>query len=434
MVDLTLYRKLAGTYQVGSSQENAINQFVYQSDKIWDETLSTYHLLALSKRGDDVEITNRSNVSVPDRAVFNYNKEYSRSTMLEGQERCFLEKDSVEVGYYVKRVRTDETYLIETLTEDKFLFEDAFVRKCNTKLNFIDNQGSIRTYPCVYRISSRTEKDTTENKYIEVTTGDAYIEVQYNDFTSELTNQDGTRFILSKDECYTLKNAYNQFVNGLVYIKLEQSEINFDTDKYVDLGDGTFGWIADYENRDVFTITIDQSDSEIITGNTLQLTAQVLKNDQIVEEDITWASSDETVATVDENGLLTTITDGVVNITASLTDNSGVNDSIQITATTSVVENIVYTVSPNVDGILLGQELEFDCKKLNNSVEVSETFTFSIDPSTTANSSDYVFTVIDSNSFSILNDNNNGSVVVKIVPDSDIGAEFTKTYELKYLW
>jgi len=430
MVDLTLYRKLAGTYQVGSSQENAINQFVYQSDKIWDETLSTYHLLALSKRGDDVEITNRSNVSVPDRAVFNYNKEYSRSTMLEGQERCFLEKDSVEVGYYVKRVRTDETYLIETLTEDKFLFEDAFVRKCNTKLNFIDNQGSIRTYPCVYRISSRTEKDTTENKYIEVTTGDAYIEVQYNDFTSELTNQDGTRFILSKDECYTLKNAYNQFVNGLVYIKLEQSEINFDTDKYVDLGDGTFGWIADYENRDVFTITIDQSDSEIVTGNTLQLTAQVLKNDQVVEEDITWTSDNETVATVDSTGLLTTITDGVVNITASLTDNSGVNDSVQITATTSVVENYSIQFNPDTEDILLSSILEVNTKLLNNGVDTTDTFTYSI-VGGTAQISDYEFIVVDGNNFTLTNNNFGGTVIVRCVSGVHT---IDKTYTLKYFY
>jgi len=430
MVDLTLYRKLAGTYQVGSSQENAINQFVYQSDKIWDETLSTYHLLALSKRGDDVEITNRSNVSVPDRAVFNYNKEYSRSTMLGGQERCFLEKDSVEVGYYVKRVRTDETYLIETLTEDKFLFEDAFVRKCNTKLNFIDNQGSIRTYPCVYRISSRTEKDTTENKYIEVTTGDAYIEVQYNDFTSELTNQDGTRFILSKDECYTLKNAYNQFVNGLVYIKLEQSEINFDTDKYVDLGDGTFGWIADYENRDVFTITIDQSDSEIVTGNTLQLTAQVLKNDQVVEEDITWTSDNETVATVDSTGLLTTITDGVVNITASLTDNSGVNDSVQITATTSVVENYSIQFNPDTEDILLSSILEVNTKLLNNGVDTTDTFTYSI-VGGTAQISDYEFIVVDGNNFTLTNNNFGGTVIVRCVSGVHT---IDKTYTLKYFY
>ena len=429
-ITLELYRKLAGTYTVPSSEQNEVNNFVKQSDKIWDATISTYDLLAPSKRGDDVEITNRSNVSVPDRAVFNYNKEYSRSTMLEGQERCFLEKDSVEVGYYVKRVRTDETYLIETLTEDKFLFEDAFVRKCNTKLNFIDNQGSIRTYPCVYRISSRTEKDTTENKYIEVTTGDAYIEVQYNDFTSELTNQDGTRFILSKDECYTLKNAYNQFVNGLVYIKLEQSEINFDTDKYVDLGDGTFGWIADYENRDVFTITIDQSDSEVITGNTLQLTAQVLKNDQVVEEDITWSSDNETVATVDSNGLATTITNGVVNITASLTDNSGVNDSVQITATASVVDNYSIQFNPDTEDILLSSILEVNTKLLNNGVDTTDTFTYSI-VGGTAQISDYEFIVVDGNNFTLTNNNFGGTVIVRCVSGVHT---IDKTYTLKYFY
>ena len=336
--------------------------------------------------------------------------------------------ETIDYGDYV--LWNGYNWLVINIDDNTDIQYRCEMYKCNVNLNFLDKQGSIRTYPCVYRISSRTEKDTTENKYIEVVTGDAYVIVNRNEFTDELSNYDGTRFIFSKNECYTLKNSYNELENGLVYIKLEQSEINFDTDKLVDLGDGTFGWIADYENRDVFEVVINQSDSEVVTGNTLQLTAEVLKNGQVVDEEVSWSSDNENVATVDEDGLVTTIIDGVANITALLVNNASVSDSVQITATTSVVDNYSIQFTPDAVDILLGSTLEVNTKLLNNGVDTTDAFTYSV-VGGTALISDYSFNIVDGNNFTIENNNHGGTVIIRCI--SGIHS-VDRTYNLKYLW
>lgn len=433
-INLELYRKLANSYLIDNDRQNEIYDFVDSSDSIWDATLSTYDLLAPSKRGDDIKITDINSNVVDSRGVFNYNKEYTRVNLKEGQIRCFLQKDSAQVGTYVKRVSDNKDYLVEYINQDKHLFIDGFLRECNSSANYIDKDGSIRSFPCVYKISSLTDKDTSENKYIEVKSGDAWIKLQNNQYTSQLSSLDNNRLIFSRDECYSIKNVYTQLESGLVFIKLEQSEINPDTDKYVDLGNGIFGWIANYEDRDIFEVIIDQDDSEVVNGNTLQLSAQITKNGQEYDGTVTWSSDDELIATVDSNGLVTTIANGIANITATLDGNDNVTDSVQITVASSVVDNFSYEVTPNVDGILLGDTIVINVQGYNNGSPIVETYTFSVDPSTTANSSDYAFEVIDSDSFKITNDNNNGNVVIKIIPNGNVGAEFTKSYILKYFY
>ena len=69
-------------------------------------------------------------------------------------------------------------------------------------------------------------------------------------------------------------------------------------------------------------------------GETVQLTARVLdQNGQPVADAlVTWASSDEAVATVSAQGLVTAVSNGVARITASITESSrSVSNSIEVT-------------------------------------------------------------------------------------------------------
>ena len=75
--------------------------------------------------------------------------------------------------------------------------------------------------------------------------------------------------------------------------------------------------------RLVSKITLDKTEADVIEGKTLQLTATVEPTDADNTK-LTWASSDEAVATVDENGLVTAVSKGTATITASATDGSGV--------------------------------------------------------------------------------------------------------------
>lgn len=427
-MNLDLYRKRAGTFGVGSKEESKINDFVNSANKVWDKTISSYSLLAPSRRGNDVKLYDRFMVEVEARGVFNYNIEYTRARLKENQERCFLESGSVEVGYYVNKVEANETYIVEYLNQDKHLFADAFIRKCNADLNFMDANGKIQSFPCLYKLSSLTDVGTTENKNIEIVSGDAYVKVQYNEFTSNFSNMDGIRFIFSKDECYTLKNSYTKIENGLVYLKLEQSEIDFDNDVIVDVG-GIPKWVANYNTRDIIEMSIDQNDSTITNVDTLQLSTQILKNNEVYIAGVLWTSSNETAVTVDSNGLVSGVSNGVSTIEATLDGNSTITATVEVTVANLAVDNYSIAINPNVDSLLLTESVTINTLLLNNGVILPDTFTYSVVGGTVDSIDDYELTVLSGNSFKLKNNNNTGNVIVRCTSGVHT---VDKTYELKW--
>jgi len=427
MIDLDKYRKLAGTYQVNSSQDNAINNFVYQSNKIWDNTLSTYDLLAPSKRGDDIKLTNSDGVLLDSRGVFNYNKEFTKAKMAEGQERCFLQKDSASIGDYIEKIRTNEIYLIEYINRDKFNFIDSFVRKINAYTNYIDANGIIQSIPCIYRVSSKFSTNTEENKHIEILDGDASVRLQSNTHTREI--KIGDKFIFSKTESYSVKNIYTELEEGIITLKMKQYEINKDLDKEIDY-QGKKIWIANYVNRPKFTINFNTQDSEFQIGEDITLDYTLLDNEgNISDKPVIFSSSDDNIVSI-TNNIATAVSLGSVIIKVEMENNSDIYDEITLEVVNTPIENISYEINPDVSVLLRQQSQNFDIVKKNNGVVESETFTISVDSSSTV-IEDYDFNVINSNSFNIVNNGTSGSLVIKIIPDSKPSDIFTKSFELK---
>lgn len=71
------------------------------------------------------------------------------------------------------------------------------------------------------------------------------------------------------------------------------------------------------------TLTIEQANVNIAVGKTAQLNATV----QGASQTITWTSSDESVVTVDANGVVTAVKEGTATITASA---NGIKDTTEI--------------------------------------------------------------------------------------------------------
>ena len=78
------------------------------------------------------------------------------------------------------------------------------------------------------------------------------------------------------------------------------------------------------------SIELNQTSANVNEGETLQLTATVMPEDA-TDKTVTWASSDETVATVDQNGLVTAVAAGTATITASTIDGSDLSASCEVT-------------------------------------------------------------------------------------------------------
>ena len=69
-------------------------------------------------------------------------------------------------------------------------------------------------------------------------------------------------------------------------------------------------------------ITLDKTEGILTAGNTVALNATVLPEEIADETTVTWTSSDEKVATVDENGKVTAIAAGEATITANVGEKS----------------------------------------------------------------------------------------------------------------
>ena len=75
-------------------------------------------------------------------------------------------------------------------------------------------------------------------------------------------------------------------------------------------------------------ITLDQTSLSLNSGTTAQLSATISPEDAIAT--ITWTSSDESIATVDQNGLVTAVANGTCTITAT-TSVSGKTATCEVT-------------------------------------------------------------------------------------------------------
>ena len=159
---------------------------------------------------------------------------------------------------------------------------------------------------------------------------------------------DGTNFTLSEDGTTTFPgastykfrptqgtlmfyNASGRALNTLVLNEVESSYL-----LAVDYATGAYIY---YTNQSALAtgISLDQTTLAMNSGTTAQLTATVTPEDAF-GADFTWTSSDESVATVDANGLVTAVACGMATITATA-GGSNVKATCSVTVT-QMVTNI----------------------------------------------------------------------------------------------
>jgi len=90
-------------------------------------------------------------------------------------------------------------------------------------------------------------------------------------------------------------------------------------------------------------VTLDKNKLEMVEGEVAQLTATVLP-DNATNKNVTWSSSDESVATVDQIGNVTAKTPGIAIITVT-TDDHRKTDICEVTVT----EKIIHATSVKLD-------------------------------------------------------------------------------------
>ncbi len=109
--------------------------------------------------------------------------------------------------------------------------------------------------------------------------------------------------------------------------------------------DGLYSCLYQYERAEDLTVQMLSDDAEIYERETVQLSARVLPTayqETVYKNQVTWSSSDEAVAAVDENGLVSGIGEGTATITATSADadESGNHASASVTVTVTAVKKL----------------------------------------------------------------------------------------------
>ncbi|KAK3582326.1 hypothetical protein CHS0354_023867 [Potamilus streckersoni] len=97
---------------------------------------------------------------------------------------------------------------------------------------------------------------------------------------------------------------------------------------------------AQWEEIRITSFTLGKTTDTTLLGKTTQLTATILPEDAL--KSVTWTSSDNVVATVSETGLITPVSAGTVNITATSTADNTKSATVAVT-----VRNYFYVPDAN---------------------------------------------------------------------------------------
>ncbi|WP_270566051.1 Ig-like domain-containing protein [Clostridium beijerinckii] len=163
-------------------------------------------------------------------------------------------------------------------------------------------------------------------------------------------------------------------------------------------------------------ITISGTNSINVKGGTTQLTATVAPNNA-TDKTVTWSSSDESIATVDSNGLVTAKTDGAVVITAKTNDGSNIQNTYNV--------SISGQTDVKTTGITIDGTDTITTKSGTTQLTATVTPSNATDKTVTWSSSDNSIATVDSNG--VVTAKADGTVDIKATANDGSNISSTKT-------
>lgn len=209
----------------------------------------------------------------------------------------------------------------------------GIVRRCKAVWNHLDYYGNVLSEPLVCETTLAAANDGDFQQWEIVTKGYYNITAQYNQYTAQLDNN--SRIIMGNGAYHV--TGYTDFLQEftgdydsvrIVRFTARYEEPNPRIDDMVNHVAGGLEFSWDVSIDGIPTIT---------EGYTTQMTAKSARNGKIVANtdefpvSYAWTSADETVAIVDDTGLVTGIGPGTTTITCALEQNLDKTAAVTIT-------------------------------------------------------------------------------------------------------
>lgn len=234
-----------------------------------------------------------------------------RGSNPNGKVRIYFSQDTaISIGTIF--VLKDKTYVVTSRDDDESdIFYTSIAVKCDTSLTVFSN--SEKRYISIPFVTLSDEYTLSSNSTISMVSGDVVIYTGDNSYARDIEiNENYYNF----GGYYKVRNRF--FNNGLAYVYMTREAKPIE-DKYTLSYSGV--------------TSLDMKDA-----TTYQLSYTAIKNDVPVDSPtLTYTSSDDTIATVDSNGLMTLLKESNVKITATWTDGNNTTCETTITITNSGV-------------------------------------------------------------------------------------------------
>lgn len=192
-----------------------------------------------------------------------------------------------------------------------------YYRKATTGFTTNNNYDVSRLVPYELKLVNSSIKitDFSNSKYIKLADYDY-------DFIGDLVK--GIYYTSDDENIASVKS------DGRIITKRNgKTKVN----AIVSMGNSTKVILSENVNIDiplVTSISLDKSKLDFIFTNTQKINATVLP-DNAVKKTLKWTSSDESVAIVDQNGVVRAVSNGSAIITCTTTDGSNISKSVNVT-------------------------------------------------------------------------------------------------------
>ena len=218
-----------------------------------------------------------------------------------------------------KWICTDVTYTTVS--------KSCTVTKSYYDLNVYKN-GILYKVPCIVEDITRLySMGTDENKYIIQPSTDIIIRVPNNEVTTLIERDEIYKIGMSQYKVVDISDIINP---GLLILKCT--------------------WSAEEQPLPNYSINILNGDNiQVNLNDTLIIHCEVLDGDKVLSPTppLVFSSSDETIATIDNNGVVSILGMGIVTFTVSLKSDINIKDNITVEFVDVLQHNYAVTISGN---------------------------------------------------------------------------------------
>lgn len=288
------------------------------------------------------------------------------------------------------------------------------IRPCDFELKWVSKYGkSISKWVCSLNTTMYT-LGIDNGQQITLPDTKLSITVSEDDDTTNIKR--GMRFMYKGNKPYKV-TFDDRSINGIINFTLTEDIIN----PKDDLENG-IAW-NDYSTYSILL----PNELQLKANDAYQLQPNVLKDNVQVTEELVYASDNELIATVDENGLITCLANGNCNISVKLKNNESINKIVILSVLSTPVQAI--SIDLLAENIMSGMSGEVTCKVYKNGIDDSNNYT-------------YIFRLLDYTNATITTVNNNvctivakdnpyTSCTVEVVVDNNASYIVQKTIEIE---